>query len=710
MRTNRSNSRAAAVAVTCCVLLTSGAWAADKPLREAQSENKEFEFKVRPGRIRNDEDRKKESRRAHGVLTHKEADKAEEKCWTAALVNEFAPVHGFVTNDGRFVVTLDEAGRGGAAHAVAIYDEHGKLKQEFGLRDLLTRADWQRVRVRRNSIDWLAGAKMKFTENNAQFEIALRSGTRIVIDLREGKLIGAGEPIADSELPDEIAAALRGESAEGDADFAAESIDLDGLVAQLADGSPLTPEELAALQAAFDNREITLDDAAKKALEQALAGLPNAYADRPAAGNSAELGVAVPAPDPAAPVDYIAWMKAQSLTPEPNASAAYQAAVDSVVPFEGDDALMDRALEGDPAAVSDPAIQAWLEQNRTAIDYIRDGDGMNYRGMPISAGDDGMMLGILLPHLSKMRQIAKTMAIDGKARELAGDIAGAQDQYIEILRLGAQNGQGPTLIENLVGIAEQGLGSQRLLDSFQNDAAGAIDYAALAEKLDESYGAMRPMSETMQFERAFVLDVIQRGYEYDAGSGSYRVKEAGLKQVSEALGMAGGNEKSEIPLGMYLGTIGFERLTDQANSYYDRMSSAAAAPFLEGRQQFGVLEGEVSDPGFKVSNPLLSALLPALSRAREMQVRADTNRNATLLITNLKAYRQQRGSYPESLDTLGGHPFINDPFSGNRYVYRRQGDDFTLYSTGPNGTDEGGVHDPKYTTNDVLYWPRPPKQ
>lgn len=690
--------------------------AAERPLREAKSENAQFEFKVKPGRVRTPEDRENTARRARGVLTHKEDRESHQgqKVWTATLVNEFAPVHGFVTNDGRFVVTLNEAGRGGAAHAVAIYDETGRLIRELSLRDLLSREDWRRVRVRRNAIDWLGGAKMKLAERDTRLEIALRWGTKIEIELARGEMINPPEPVAEADLPAAVVAALRGEE-KGDADGdSAAPPDLNELARQLQEGATLEADELLALQAALERNEILVDCEAAEALAAALeaqsALIPDNYADRPPAGNSGELGVAVPHPDPAAPVDYIEWMKAQSMTPGPNASDAYQAAMDSVEPFEGDQELFDRAMEGDPVAIADPAIQAWIEQNRTAIEYIKEGNRLDYRGMPITAGEDGMMIGILLPHLSQMRQVAKTMAVDGRARELSGDFAGAHEQYVEILKLGAQNGQGPTLIENLVGIAEQHLGAQRLLDSFENDVEGAVDYSTLAEQLEQSYGAVRPMAETLQFERAFILDIIQRGYEYDADANVYRVSERGLKSVSEALSMAGDGGIAPVMLGMYLGNIGFERLSDQANDVYDRMTSAAAAPFAEGRSEFQQLEEEIGSPGFKLSNPILAMLTPSVSRARELQTRADTTRNATLLVTNLMAYRQKYGSFPDSLDALGDRPFVADPFSGGRFAYRREGDDFVLYSTGPNGTDEGGVHDPKFAENDVRYWPRPPRQ
>ena len=60
-------------------------------------------------------------------------------------------------------------------------------------------------------------------------------------------------------------------------------------------------------------------------------------------------------------------------------------------------------------------------------------------------------------------------------------------------------------------------------------------------------------------------------------------------------------------------------------------------------------------------------------------------------------------------DVFGDAEMAFDPFTGDRFAYRRDGDDFTLYSLGGNGIDDGGVHDRRGDTNDIRFWPRPPK-
>jgi hypothetical protein len=134
------------------------------------------------------------------------------------------------------------------------------------------------------------------------------------------------------------------------------------------------------------------------------------------------------------------------------------------------------------------------------------------------------------------------------------------------------------------------------------------------------------------------------------------------------------------------------------------------APFAQSREMFRQQEHMIDTPTFRTADPILSRLLPAVSRAAEVSTRSEAQRRATSLVANLRAYQQKNGSLPDSLDAFGSRNFVTDPFTGQRFTYRRDGDNFTLYSVGSNLTDEGGLNDPRKNTNDIVYWPRPPKE
>jgi hypothetical protein len=688
-----------------------------RPLREARSQNGRYHLRIDAGRG--------EQRRCRAALFERAPAQARERqVWRARLRNEVAPCRALIRDDGCFVVTLDEFRRGGAAHALVIYDERGKLLREFDLRELLQGDDWKHVTVAQRAIDWLSEAEFAFADSPPQFVIALKWGHELRIDLEQIELVGSqatnlepgghgaaplttrpGSGAADDAIPPEVLALLTAaNSSAGDQAPAATGEIVQRALLELHRLATLAGVEVEGLpQAAARAAAALPPDGSESA-----AGGPD-HDGVATAGNSATTAVPVPAPDPANPVDYVAWMQEQTRTEGPSAVPYYQAAIDAVVEWQGDPELFGAALDGDPDALASPEISAWLAANRDALDQFRAATDLEFRGMPLDTAD-GTVIGFLLPHLSKSRLLAKAAVLEARQLEAAGDVDAAMGCYLDVLAAGAHAGQGPTLIENLVGIAVQAMGSDRTLDAFARLADDEVDYAVLAEALVERYRPTRPIEETFQFERVMILDVIQRAYDWNPDTGHYRVSETGVEQFTNSVAVAGAaGTSSELMFGFVLGNIGFENMTKEVNDYYDAMTDAAQMPYQEGRAAFRDMEAAIADPGFHVRNPFLATLMPAFGRAVHLAARSESNRRATLLVTQLKAYRQRYGVYPDSLDVFGDAEATIDPFTDQRFAYRRAADDFVLYSLGGNGLDDGGVHDRRGDTNDLLYWPRPPK-
>ena len=687
-----------------------------RPLREARSEDGRYCLRIDAGRG--------EYRRCHATLFEPVSEQnRERRVWRAKLANEVAPRHALIRNDGRFVVTLDEFRRGGAAHALVIYGERGKLLRDFGLRELLHGDDWQHVKVERRAIEWLPEATFAFVDSPPQFVIKLEWGREIRIDLEKAEIVGqvgkpAAEPGSDvatrpaanepeDAIPPEILALLTeaASAPAGATESAPESTEqgVQQAVLELYRLATLAGIEIEGLESAATSIAATSlpDNPNRSPVDVLVDGVVTA-------GNSATTAVPVPAPDPANPVDYVAWMREQTLTDGPSAVPYYQAAMDSLVKWEGDNDLFSAAMDGDPDALASPEINEWLAANQDALDHFRAATDFEFRGMPMETAD-GTVIGFLLPHLSNVRLLAKAAVIEAQQLEAAGEIDAAMDCYLDVVAAGAQTGQGPTLIGNLVGISMQTLASDQALDSFARLDDDDVDYVGLAEAMVDSYRPTRPIEETFQFERVMILDVIQRSYEWNPETESYRVSEEGLAHFSNALGITGGPSPGELGLGFVLGNIGFETMTEQLNTHYDALTDAARMPYQQGRQAFRDAEAPIQDPSFSMRNPLLSVLLPSLSRATHLTTKSESNRRATLLVTNLKAYRQQYGTYPDSLNVFGDSEMAIDPFTDQSFAYHRDGDDFVLYSLSGNGMDDGGVHDRRGDTNDLLYWPRPPK-
>jgi hypothetical protein len=85
---------------------------------------------------------------------------------------------------------------------------------------------------------------------------------------------------------------------------------------------------------------------------------------------------------------------------------------------------------------------------------------------------------------------------------------------------------------------------------------------------------------------------------------------------------------------------------------------------------------------------LVRRISPVFDRA----FRAKEDRDAGLLMAEfaleIQAYRQARGSYPDSFSALGEGPI--DPYSGKPIQYQRVGPGYKLWSIGWDGVDDHG--------------------
>ncbi len=765
-----------------------------RALREAHSASGEFELRVWPARSSGAAACRAELRRS-GVATDEGA-----VVWQRELRNDAAPTHAVVWNDGRFVVTLDEFRRGGARHALVVYDHEGTPLHERSLAELLRGGDWSEVRVRGRAIDWLEGATFGSEPQPPVLTIRTRWDRNIRIDLTTGEVTSdspegddggpppqlarlldagaggaqdrsermadqlalmmeqqaAGEPsaTAKAEVLSAAEVAIQAEIAAADdaanaaeLQAAAEAIALARAEAEARDAEAARLEAearaaaeaaaLAAAQAEADAVEPATADESPEAHEATDAApsrsAPDADAPieagdgeqgamdastpaeppRPSydaggpAGMSAEVGVAVPMPDPANPVNYLAWVNAQTSTPGANAWPQYQRALSSMKPYEGNPELLDLAMEGDELALQSQDVQQWLRGNLASLQALSAGNALPYRGIPLKS-DDGSMLGALLPHLGGVRELSRASIVAGRMMESEGSYAEAADFYLDSLASGANIGGGPTMIENMVGVAIQSKAADAILDLFSKDAAADLDYAGMLDELNEAYRAPRPVAETVQFERAMVLDALQAMYRYDEASGKYLMASDSIERFDMVSNLVAGEQRSMDPIDtvLTLGGLGFERMVAEANGIYDEMTESVQLPYPQSAERLNALEARFSDPTFRAANPLLADIAPALSRYSFLATRAESTRRATTSVARLQAYRQAHGAFPESLAELGDAPDAIDPFTGRPFAYRRTAEGFSLYSAGANGADDGGVHDERGETNDLVYWPR----
>jgi hypothetical protein len=671
--------------------------AADRPVREARSDNGEYLLRIEPGRAQ------RRGLPCEATLLKRNTDRERERVvWERALVNETAPTHAFIRDDGRYVVTLNEYRFGGARNALVIYGHDGRLLRHFLLQDLLPAEAWEDVKADRKRIDWLDGAKFTFTEDQPHFVITLRSGRAVRVDLSSLACIHDGTDPLRAQLqtiPVEMLALMLGHL-EGDA-----ASDLQQRLAALQPdpattrpaAAELAPDEmpanLAELEATPPNPSPS--DEALAATEEERIDTELDFLPRNTAG------IDIPLPDPHTPVDYVAWLNSLGEVGGPDARPLYDEALAALPAWDGPELPVRDAAQGDPDALAADGWDAWLDAHAAAMSMFRDASQWPAKGWSF-ASKDGAMLSIQLPELRGMRELSRATVIAGRLAQQAERPDVAAGAYLDALAAGAHTGGGPTLIENLVGIAMQDVAADALLDLHADPAADELEAAELYAETELAFRPPRPPTEALQFERAMALDVLQRAAIVDPDTGAATLD---IDVLAEQFSWDDPERAAENRL--RFAAIADVPIDDQVaiiNRRYDRLTNALELPYAEARAQIAEVERELESPD---ANPLLTILMPSISRYHFVHTRHEAKRRAALLVAELRTYRQTHGRYPASLAALGSAAAATDPFTDAPFVYEATGDDFLLYSAGGNLTDDGGRHDRRGEENDLVFWPRP---
>lgn len=117
----------------------------------------------------------------------------------------------------------------------------------------------------------------------------------------------------------------------------------------------------------------------------------------------------------------------------------------------------------------------------------------------------------------------------------------------------------------------------------------------------------------------------------------------------------------------------------------------ARDPMSLGKSLLGKGPGKVVTE--KIGQVFLALLAPPFSAAWESEDRTRLTLQMTQVALALAAYRSDHGSYPDRLARLVPEyleEMPRDLFADGELRYERDGEDYVLYSVGPNGQDEEG--------------------
>ncbi|MCK4850630.1 MAG: hypothetical protein KAT11_04720 [Phycisphaerae bacterium] len=375
------------------------------------------------------------------------------------------------------------------------------------------------------------------------------------------------------------------------------------------------------------------------------------------------------------------------------------------------------------------ALEEWLLINRPALDELRMGTSKPHcwfhyelaqhngqSGLLFSYdGQQAPLLNLLLPHLRKLRQVTFVLCWQ---MQFAAE-KGNWDSVIADLRSAkalARHLMGcPALIEQLVGIAVDQRANKQLIHLLRSYRLPTSTLQRLAQSLPPDYPIIR-----MDAEAIGQMDAIQWLFT-DDGSGDGHIipgqclnlnaMTSGEKIQSPDIGeiikysagsMVHSSRRETVRL--------FEQWRQRARQYY------SATPYQNHISGYSLNAWSNKKIKENPRNFLFRILVPSLEKASWISYAGQADHQAVQTIVALLRYKADHGQFPDKLDQLVPQYLKAvplDPFGPGPLTYKRQDDDFLLYSLSFNFEDHGGQHNKeafrnKKESGDYVFWPPEP--
>lgn len=361
-------------------------------------------------------------------------------------------------------------------------------------------------------------------------------------------------------------------------------------------------------------------------------------------------------------------------------------------------------------------LKEWIQRNQAAIRQVRVGTTkphcwFTYDVRPHS---ERALINIIIPYIKGLRQIS--IALSWQMQFAAEK--GNWDSVIADLRSAktlAKHLMGcPTLIEQLVGIAVDQRTNQQLMRILRGHTLPAKINQDLALILVESFPSGYPIADIGR-ESDYLLDMVQRVFT-DDGSGDGHLIPFTLRRF---MPRSSSVDISERPIDLAMAMVhSSRRETVQFIEQWKQMSDRyrSVTPYqnhISGESMDAWLRKTIEE---NPENLFLNNFLPSLQEAVRISYAGQAEHLAAQTIVALLRHQSDHAQFPESLDQLVPQylrAVPQDPFGPGPLSYKRQGDDFILYSWGSDCEDHGGWYNPdvfgtRKAGGDNVFWPPQP--
>lgn len=355
---------------------------------------------------------------------------------------------------------------------------------------------------------------------------------------------------------------------------------------------------------------------------------------------------------------------------EQNAAWKYVEAINAMVdpPQDLRDAFVSARQGNWPDGEAGERLASWLIDMQPALDLFRQASDMPDYHMPLCRGNSDSLIAAILPSISEMRQLSKSLAVEATFLMKQGKATDALDNYMAVQRVANHVARGQTLIEGLVGIATRNLASEGLM---RVSESGLVDSETLKEAIDEMDRlavAMPTFEELVRAEQRFCLSTVDDVMDF---TGAIDVVTGGSVSGLEGSPRNGWTRLRGALMRLYLPDRAMKR---NFNRHYDAVVEATR-PTKAGVPG-GIIEEQKLVEQVPAWDIVTKMMLPSLARVHELTRRGESNFIRSRLKMATEAYHLDHGKHPDRLSSLVPEYISKvpaDPMTGYDFEYRPSG-------------------------------------
>jgi hypothetical protein len=339
---------------------------------------------------------------------------------------------------------------------------------------------------------------------------------------------------------------------------------------------------------------------------------------------------------------------------------------------------------------------------------------------PNCSDRDKWMWSIIVPHLREFKGLAHVGVWRCRIDIARGSIDEALDNCLAIARNAEHLQRLSMIVEQLVGLALCSLANEEIPRILESTDLTAEQLKDVQEQLAQVYADGYPFMK-VEFDKIFFHDTVQHFFTDGGIGGGHLIPAAWLDISGEPIGTLEGQDRMLfMPLFAAQSMLHARRdetLEVGDRIYEEQIKLAKMTPYQQKQREDVPSADDILTSLSSRKFFLLHFAMPAFGRASEIAFRGKVSHQATLTILALARWRAEKGEYPASLDQLTAAGLLTDlpmdPWSDKPLIYKRTGDNFILYSLGPNFEDNGGKpatdskgRPKKWLDNgDTVFWP-----